>query len=381
MNIALVTQEVIQGNGQGRVNYEVGQEVLRRGHTLTLLATRVAPELEAHPQAQWVQIPLGQWPTQLVRNWVFARRTARWLRRHRSQVDVLQLNGYVSYGPSEVNAAHFVHHAWLRSPFHIARMRRGPYAWYQWLYSAVNARLERDTFGQAQVVVAVSNQVRNDLCEAGIDASSIQVIVNGVDIDEFAPGPVDRNNYGLPPDVPLALFAGDIRSPRKNLDTLLHALVDAPALHLAVAGDTEGSPFPALAKQLGLTDRVTFLGYRRDIADLMRAADLFVFPSRYDPCPLVILEALASGLPVITSRRVGSSDLITPTCGVVFDDPNDVAALARTLQDLAQDPERRRQMSQVARAVGEAHSFVDMAKRYVDLFEHVHHGKAEAAAS
>ena len=86
----------------------------------------------------------------------------------------------------------------------------------------------------------------------GVSRSQIRVILNGVDTEEFSPGEASRQKLGLPENVPLAMFAGDIRTPRKNLDTVLRALVKVPDLHLAVVGNPEGSPFPKLAASLGL---------------------------------------------------------------------------------------------------------------------------------
>src|SRR5262249_4723856 len=130
---------------------------------------------------------------------------------------------------------------------------------------------------------------------------------------------------------PLALFVGDIRSPRKNLDSVLHALARVPDLTLIVVGKLERSPFPHLAQKLNIPDRVIFLGYRPDVSRLMRAADFFLSPSRYEPFGLVVLEALASGLPVITASTVGAAALVTPNCGRVIPDPHDIDSLAVAL--------------------------------------------------
>jgi glycosyltransferase involved in cell wall biosynthesis len=145
-------------------------------------------------------------------------------------------------------------------------------------------------------------------------------------------------------------------------------LPQVPSLHLAVAGSLEGSPYPAMAEALGLSARVHFLGFRRDMPALMRAADVFTFPSRYEACTLALLEALASGLPVVTARSTGGSELITAACGAVLDDANDTSALAGALNTMLAHPDRHAAMGRAARAVAEAHSWRRMGQRYLSLF-------------
>ena len=369
MKLCIITHKVKKGDGQGRVNYEIAKEVVRRGHHLTLLATEVAEELHQSSKVNWISISVKNFPTEFIRNFIFANKSAGWLRNNRSAVDLVKVNGAITTAASDVNAVHFVHSSWLRSPVHISRIRRDLYGFYQWLYTALNARWEKQAFQKAKVVVAVSQKVAQELVDIGVPRSHIRVIVNGVDLQEFSPGVADRQKLGLPENVTLALFAGDIRTPRKNLDTVLHALVKVPDLHLAVVGGIEGSPFPQLAASLGLNERVHFLGYRRDIPQIMRAADIFVFPSRYEACTLVLLEALASGLPVITATATGGAELVTPECGVVLADSDDTNALASALLSLVSDRAIRQQMGKAARSIAEQHGWTTMAQTYVNLFE------------
>jgi glycosyltransferase involved in cell wall biosynthesis len=211
---------------------------------------------------------------------------------------------------------------------------------YQWFYTALNARWEKKAFSQAKVVVAVSEKVAKELIEIGVPPECIRVILNGVDLQEFAPGAVDRQKLGLPENLPLALFAGDIRIARKNLDTVLHALVQVPELH------------------------------RQDVPDLMKAADFLVFPSRYEPFGLVVLEAMATGLPVVTAATTGAAELVTPECGVVLPNSDDTQALAEAMSHLMKCArQQRHQMGTTARAIAEQHSWANMARNYVDLFE------------
>ena len=155
----------------------------------------------------------------------------------------------------------------------------------------------------------------------------------------------------------------------KNLDTVLKSLVKVPNLHLAVVGSTERSPYPQMAATLGLSDRVHFTGFRRDIAKIMQAVDFFVFPSRYEACTLVLLEAMASGLPAITATSAGGAELVTPESGFVLSDSDDVDALAEAMKTLASSSSLRTQMGAAARAVAEQNTWVSKAQRYADLFE------------
>ncbi len=237
------------------------------------------------------------------------------------------------------------------------------------MYGKLNSYWEKQAFKNTDLVIAVSEKIRQDLMEIGVPRSRTEVIHNGVDIDEFMPGHLDRKQWGLPEGVPLALFAGDIRTSRKNLDSVLKAVKNVPDLHLAVLGGTDGSPYPAMADELELSDRVHFLGFRKDVAQVMRAVDFFVFPSRYEACTLVLMEAMSSGLPVITASSAGGAELVSPDCGFVLADSEDLEQLTEYLQALTQNPEQRIVMGKASRQLAEQHLWVSKAKLYIDLFE------------
>ncbi|MEI6441696.1 MAG: glycosyltransferase family 4 protein [Nostocales cyanobacterium ELA583] len=368
MKICIVTHKIRKGDGQGRVNYEVAQEAIRRGHHLTLLASEISPELEQNSLVNWISIPVNQYPSEFIRNFIFAKKSGDWLHKNCQKVDLIKANGAITIGATDVNAVHFVHSSWWQSSVHISRQHRDLYGLYQWLYTGINAYWEKQAFQQTKVVIAVSTKVADELVNIGVPRDKIRVIVNGVDLQEFFPGLACRQKLGLPENVTLALFAGDIRTTRKNLDTVLQALVKVPNLHLAVVGKTEDSPFPELANNLGISERVHFLGYRRDIAEIMRSVDLFVFPSRYEACSLVLLEALASGLPVITATATGGAELITPEAGIILPDTDNIDALSAALLSL-KDDSLRQQMGKAARAVAEQHSWMTMAQTYLNIFE------------
>jgi len=371
MHVALVTHDLVSGSGQGRVNLELTRFLLSRDVRVTLLADTVAPEL-LDAGAEW--IPLHPKPfadsIDLIKVWRFKQMADSTLNDIGDHFDAILACGVTLSCSHTINAVHFVHGTWLNSPFHASKVASGPQAWYQQVFGTLNARWERETFSSARTVVAVSEMVRDELVEIGVPPEKIEVIVNGVDTQEFHPGPADRASLGLPEDDTLGLFVGDLQSPIKNLDGVLRCLAEIPDIHLAVAGALEESPYPKLARSLGLDDRVHFLGFRRDIADLMRAADFFTLPSRRDSCPLVLLEAMASGLPVITSRQVGTSNLIADgECGFIVDTPDDYETLRDGLRTLRDDRSSRSKMGRAARAVAERHSWERTSQQYLQLLE------------
>jgi glycosyltransferase involved in cell wall biosynthesis len=364
--LAFVSHRFQRNDGQGRVNYEIVMAALEHGYHVTIVASHCEGEISSHPQARYVRIGGTGLPTELLRNLVFAWSSARWIRRHRDELDLVQGNGFVTWEACDVVAAHFVHTAWRKSRYY-PFTSVSPYSLYQRLYTWLNSRWEKQAFVAAKRVVAVSKGVAQELTALGVSIDRIDVIYNGVDTDQFRPGVCDRRPFGLPSDVPLALFVGDIRTPRKNLDTVLRALQHAPEIHLAVAGSVKGSPYPGLARELKVSERVFFLGKVSQIPALMQSVDIFVFPSRYEAHPLVVLEAMASGLPVIVSGNFGAEEFLGAG-GEILKDPNDVTALATFMNNLLLIPEKRRAMALAARRGALEMRWSTMAKAYVDIY-------------
>jgi glycosyltransferase involved in cell wall biosynthesis len=371
LRVAIVTHVVRHNDGQGRVNHEIARAALAENIAVTLIASHVAPELLAHPNVRWVPIRIGRWwPTNLLRQQVFAFKSALWLRTHRNDYDVLHVNGFITWMPADVNTAHFVHSGWFGSKYYPFGLTKGLWSAYQFVYTRVNATLEGWAYRRSRVITAVSQKVADEIRAIGLTPRNrVDVIYNGVDTQGFAAAEGDRAKFKLPADAFLLLFVGDLRTPRKNLGTVLEALRQLPDhVHIAVAGYLPGSPYPEQARALGIADRVHFLGLVKEMPVLMHSVDAFVFPSRYEAMSLSLLEAMAAGLPVVTARTAGGAEIITPACGIVLDDPDDPRALAGAIARLANSPDERRAMGVAANELATGFGWARMAAQYIALY-------------
>jgi glycosyltransferase involved in cell wall biosynthesis len=374
LRVAIVTHVVRHNDGQGRVNHEIARAALAENIAVTLVASHVAPELLAHPLVRWVPVKIGRfWPTNLVRQQVFAIRSALWLRRHRDEYDVLHVNGFITWAKADVNTAHFVHSGWLASRYYPFGFAKGLWSAYQAVYTRINAYLERWAYRRSRVIAAVSQKVAAEIRATGLTPENrLDVIYNGVDTQGFAAAHGDRAKFNLPADAFLLLFVGDLRTPRKNLGTVLRALTHLPPyVHIAVAGYLPGSPYPDQARALGVAERVHFLGLVKEMPVLMHSVDAFVFPSRYEAMSLSLLEAMAAGLPVVTARTAGGAEIITPDCGIVLDDPDDPQALAEAVGRLAAHDDTRRAMGAAAHALANGFGWARMAAQYIALYRQI----------
>lgn len=230
-------------------------------------------------------------------------------------------------------------------------------------------RLEAAQFADPTThLVAISRMVQRDMqAFYGVPDERITLIYNGVDLGRFRGDRLKehrqriRRRHGIADEVALALMVAHnfkLKGLREQLLALGRLTGSAaPRWHLLVAGGTRRRrrPYARLADIMGIADRVTFVGAVDDVAPYYGAADVFVHPTWYDPCSLVVLEALAAGLPTLTTRYNGASELMDGRdAGVVLEAPRPVARLAEGVVALL-DPARRDTMSRAARQVAEEH--------------------------
>jgi len=210
----------------------------------------------------------------------------------------------------------------------------------QWIaeYPIKNHRYSR--------IVAISDMIKKQMVDYyGINENNIDVVYNGVDIRRFHPPSV-----ALEGPLKILFSAGNFRL--KGLSPLLHSLSQltrnkAP-FHLLVMGRGRRKRYQRLIEELHLGDYVTFLGERANPETVYQEAHVLAHPTFYDACSLTTMEAMASGLPTITTEWNGASALISPGEGYVINEPRNTAALCGALQNLFDD-EKRRQMGESAR--------------------------------
>jgi len=206
--------------------------------------------------------------------------------------------------------------------------------------------------------VAVSNDIAARLtAELGWPAAKIDVVHNGVDLDRFArpPDPDIRSKLTGDRDSPLFLTVARLDY-QKGHDVLLRAVTAAPEGVFALVGaGSERSRLEGLAAELGLGDRVLFLGTRSDVPDLLAAADAFVLPSRFEGSSLAVLEAMAAGKPVVCSEIGGTDELVVHRETGLLAPVEDTEALAAALRELAADSSFRARLGAAARKRAEQH--------------------------
>ncbi len=183
----------------------------------------------------------------------------------------------------------------------------------------------------------------------------LATLFNAVDVDRYDPGQEGsgetagalRNRLGIAPDRIVGLMIAQDFA-RKGLAEAIGALamLEDRRLVLVVVGKQQPAQYRRLARRLGVENRVIFNGPTNSPFDFYRAADFFVLPTRHDPCSLVVLEALAMGLPVISTVFNGACEIMEDgRHGYVLPDPGDLPALARAMGRLL-DPTLRRSMRQ-----------------------------------
>jgi len=214
------------------------------------------------------------------------------------------------------------------------------------LYHRLVLALERRVFARTPAIAAIARRGKREIETLyGVASDRVSVVYNGVDLERFHPrnrtvlGGSARDEIGLGAGVWTLLFVGS-GFERKGLATAVEALA-ALSDHdsrLVVIGRGHRATYEALACRLGVDKRIIWLGPRHDVERWYAAADVAVLPTRYEPFGNVHLEALASGVPIVTSTEAGGNELIDDGAnGAVVDprDPKKLGAAVERFRDLS----------------------------------------------
>jgi len=308
----------------------------------------------------------------LWRDWGFARAVCRELARR--DFDLVQSHERIACC-DVYRAGDGVHAQWLAN-------RRAALGAVGRLALALNPHhryvlaAERGLFESPRLraVICNSRMVKEEIRRHfGVDEDKLHVIYSGVDTAAFHPGlrtqhrQAVRERHGIPTDALVFLHVGS-GFERKGIARLLAALARLPgaARALIVGKDKHLERYQRLADHLGLAGRAYFTGGLTDVKPCYGAADVFCLPTLYDPFPNAALEAMASGLPVVTSTQCGAAELIEPGRNGYVCDALDVTALADAMRRAA---ERSSEMGVAARRTVEPLTLAAMSACLVGLYQ------------
>lgn len=349
LDLALVVHDFDPGLGQGRYCIELARRLAAR-HRVTIFANRFAvPEERGW---EYVRVPAVR-TTALTT--VFSFLAVAELRVSRRRFDVVHAQGLTCWG-ADVITAHVCN---------LARHRVAPPAgWRARLFATLVNPVEAAFFRQrrARHLIAISRQVAGEVRGCYRWTRPVSVIHHGVDTTRFRPAAdvaeraACRARYGLPAEGWVWLFVGEAV---KGLGAGLEQLPAFPGARLLAVTRSDPAPYLQRARALGVADRF-HLGGPEDggaFGQAYRAADVFVYPSAYDTFGMVVLEAMASGLPVVVGRDIGAAELIEDGENGFLIDPARPAQLGAVLERLAAQPDAAVQLGHRAHLLARTRSW------------------------
>lgn len=376
MKIAVVVHDVGKQRGHDRYVAELASALADR-HDVHVFACTC--EGVDQTKIRFHRVPAFRWPD-LLKMLSFIV-TATWALR-KQRFDIIHTQGVCSL-IQNVATAHFCQAAWLAVYQGLdhpdsSRSRQ----WYHRGVMRIMMALERYVYhpSRSRHVIALSEQVKRDLVRwYGRPADTITAIHNGINLEEFHPSNVARHRdatrqqLGIPADTFVLLFVGEFK--RKGLWYAIQALAQLPdhdRVLLVVAGDGATQPYREEAERLRVAGSVRFVGQRSDINRYYAMSDALVFPILYEPFGFIITEAMATGIPVITSAEAGAAEIIQDGVdGLLLQNPRDAREIAAQIHRLMTDPAFRARLGQQGRTCVEALSWEAFARRVEGIYERV----------
>lgn len=223
-------------------------------------------------------------------------------------------------------------------------------------------------------VIGVSRQTAARMGEVfAIPPKRLRVVPNAAPVERLAGIPAFAGCFHQPPRV---LTLARLEK-QKGIPYLLDVASRVPEASFAIAGDgPDRAALEMRARELGIADRVTFLGRRSDVPELLAATDVFMLPSLYEGLPLTVLEAMAAGRPVIATAAGGTGEVVIDGETGLLVPPADPAALAAALRRLLADPAEAVRLAATARDRVQRDYGIDvMVRRIESIYDEVRGGR------
>lgn len=292
--------------------------------------------------------------------------------------DIVHAQGF-SVAGANVITAHISNKRWSEAR-RTLEGRQLP--WRERLFASIVTPLEQRSLAtRGAAIIAVSDALRRDIEADGLP-NPVTVIPHGIDSGQFNVGVRPRFRSDMRRELHCAdddvvfLYVGDLR---KGFSRALEAFTRTSGRLVAVSR-SDASEMRALAQKLGVADRVRFEPATPKIERWYAAGDVFVFPTQYDAFGMVITEAMACGLPVVTTACAGAADLIEDgRTGFIVDNPSEVARLAEVMDQLARNGALRAQMGQAAATAMLAHTWDHVAQQTMAVYERLVGARSFAA--
>lgn len=347
MKVGLIKQSyTAQGGGSERYTNGLIAQLLVRGHQVRVLAARW-DAAAATSGVELQRVPTLVGPS-FLRTLSFALNGRRALEQADCDL-VLSVERTIRQDIGRAGGG--CHREWL---IQRRRYRTGVGRDLFWLNPLHVALLwiERRLYSPENTRAIIANSYRGKeeiIRHYHFPAERIQIVHNGTDCERFKPA-ARKPNLGET----VLLFAGS-GFERKGLEFAVRALARLPAsVRLEVAGKGKPTPYQRLAEELGVGGRLRFLGSSTRMEDVYGGSDILVHPAIYEPFSNTCLEAMACGLPVVTSRINGASEIVrSGENGNVVEDPADIRALAAAI-DYFLDPTVRAKAGVLARQTAES---------------------------
>lgn len=384
MKIALVADYIWKKGGTSLFFYHLAKYFSLR-HDVHLFANKVDEEIRKNENITIHKISPFV-PVELFECIIFFLLCS--IKLKKAKYDIIHTAGTAAYG-ANIISCHLIHSAYEKCVFKTKKSRLKDI--YHFIYTKFNSLLEKLIFKRNRNrFIAISHKIEKELETFGVPQDRVSLIYRGVDLQEYRQDNRKKvrerltRTLGLNKDSFLILFAGDLTRRGKGLDYLLASIknIHDETVKLLIAGNLRHNIYEKRVKKMGLGERVIFLGFKDDLPDIYSGCDLFVFPSLYDGFGLVVIEAMASGLPVLVSKYAGASEIIEDgKNGVIFKNPKDVESLSEIILGLKKDRKLRERLGKNARKSVMKYDWINMAKKveevyFTEFWKEGHYGKS-----